>query len=61
LRHWRERDYILYRNGADTELEVERAGEAREFVEQDRALSDYPAVYARFRVRPLRSAEDDRR
>jgi hypothetical protein len=61
LHYWRDRDYILYRDGADTELEVERAGEAREFVVRDRALSDHPAVYARFRATPLTSAEEEGR
>jgi len=50
LPYWRERDYILYRDGTETSLEVLRAGEALEFVERDRALSDHPALYARFRV-----------
>jgi endonuclease/exonuclease/phosphatase (EEP) superfamily protein YafD len=59
LRNWRERDYIFYRDGADTKLEVERAGEAGEFVEKDQALSDHPAVYARFRVTSLVSAEEE--
>jgi hypothetical protein len=48
--HWRERDYILYRSGAGTKLEVEQAGEALEFVGRGRALSDHAALYARFRV-----------
>ncbi len=50
LSHWRARDYIFYREGAETSLEVVRAGEALEFVEGDRALSNHPALYARFRV-----------
>lgn len=50
LPFWRERDYILYRDGADVNLEVEQAGEATEFVNRRRALSDHPALYARFRV-----------
>ena len=57
LRGWHERDRIFYRDGVDTKLQVERAGEAREFVEGDRALSDHPAVYARFRVTRVTSAE----
>jgi len=48
--YWRERDFMLYRNGTATALVVERAGEALEFVDRDRALSDHPAIYARFRV-----------
>lgn len=47
---WRERDFILYRNGTDTELGLGAAGEATEFVNQNRALSDHPALYARFHV-----------
>ncbi len=61
LSHWRERDYILYRNGAATVLHVEQAGEGLEFVERDRALSDHPAIYARFRVTKLMSAEGEQR
>jgi hypothetical protein len=57
LREWHERDRIFYRDGVDTKLQVERAGEAREFVDGDRALSDHPAVYARFRVTRLTGAE----
>jgi hypothetical protein len=57
LRHWRERDYILYRDGEKTKLQLQQAGEAREFVARERALSDHPAVYAQFRVTPLTSAE----
>jgi hypothetical protein len=50
---WRDRDYILYRSGAQAQLSVEQAGEALEFVDGDRALSDHPAIYARFRVRAM--------
>lgn len=50
LSHWRERDHILYRSSSTTGLEIESAGEAVEFVNGDRALSDHPAVFARFRV-----------
>jgi hypothetical protein len=59
LPYWRERDYILYRDGTDTMLHAEQAGEAQEFVERDRALSDHPALYARFRITPLTSAEGE--
>jgi hypothetical protein len=48
--HWRERDYIFYRSGTAVALRVEQAGESLEFGEGDRALSDHPAIYARFRV-----------
>jgi len=61
LSHWRERDYILYRGGTATELHVEQAGEALEFVERDRALSNHPAIYARFRVTLRASAEEQQR
>ncbi len=47
---WRERDYILYRDGSETTLTVLGAGEALEFVAQSRALSDHAALFVRFRV-----------
>jgi hypothetical protein len=47
---WRERDYILYRNGSETYLEVEEAGEALQFTSAGRSLSDHPALFARFEV-----------
>lgn len=47
---WRERDFILYRDGSETQLEVEAAGEAVEFISAGRALSDHPALFARFEV-----------
>ncbi len=47
---WRERDYLLFRNGSRTKLVVLEAGEASEFVNQNLALSDHPALFARFRV-----------
>jgi len=50
LSRWRQHDYILYRSGAHVQLSVEQAGEALEFVNGRRALSDHPAVYGRFRV-----------
>jgi len=50
LPFWRERDYILYRHGAGVRLVVDEAGEATEFVHEDRALSDHPALFARFRT-----------
>jgi endonuclease/exonuclease/phosphatase family metal-dependent hydrolase len=61
LPYWRERDFIFYRDGIDTELHVEQAGEAEEFVERDRALSDHPALYARFRIAAPTSAEGESR
>lgn len=60
LPFWRERNYILYRGSADATLEVERAGEATEFVNRRRALSDHPALYARFRVESRRTEEGER-
>jgi hypothetical protein len=50
LPRWRERDHILYRSGRTAALAVTSAGEAVEFVNGDRALSDHPAVFARFRA-----------
>jgi len=47
---WKERDYILYRNGAETQLEVKESGEALEFISAGRALSDHPALFARFEI-----------
>ena len=57
LSYWRERDYILHRDGTATALRVEQVGEALEFVDGDRALSDHPALYARFRITPRTGAE----
>ena len=59
LSYSRERDYILHRDGTATTLRVERAGEAQEFVDRDRALSDHPAIYARFRVELRTSTDGD--
>ena len=59
LSYWRERDYILHRDGTAAVLRVEQAGEALEFVDRDRALSDHPAIYARFRITPRTSAEGE--
>ncbi len=47
---WRERDHIMFRSGSKTTLTVQDAGEALEFVNQNRALSDHPALFARFLV-----------
>jgi len=47
---WKERDYILYRSGSETQLEVEEAGEAIGFISAGRALSDHPALFARFEI-----------
>jgi hypothetical protein len=59
LPYWRERDHILHRDGTATALRVEQVGEALEFVDGDRALSDHAALYARFRVTPRMGAERD--
>ena len=56
LRFWRDRDYILYRDGPDTTFTVEAAGEAHEFTNRDRALSDHPALFARFHI--MRNSAD---
>jgi endonuclease/exonuclease/phosphatase family metal-dependent hydrolase len=53
LPFWRERDYVLYRSGPTTALSVEASGEAVEFVNGNRALSDHPALFVRFRAIPL--------
>ena len=51
LPFWRERNFILYRDGDMAALTVEGAGEAMEMVNDDRrALSDHAALFARFRV-----------
>jgi len=47
---WRERDFILYRDGKRAKLSVLEAGEATEFVSGNRALSDHPALYATLRI-----------
>jgi hypothetical protein len=47
---WRSRDYILYRSSRQAQISVEQAGEALEFSDGNRTLSDHPALYARFRV-----------
>jgi len=52
LPYWQERDYILFRSGDHVPLAVVDAGEAVEFVNDNRALSDHPALSARFAVMP---------
>jgi endonuclease/exonuclease/phosphatase family metal-dependent hydrolase len=54
---WRERNFILYRDGEMASLTVEQAGEATEMVVDDRALSDHAGLFARFRVVPGSGAE----
>jgi endonuclease/exonuclease/phosphatase family metal-dependent hydrolase len=43
-------DWLLHRGGAGVALAPIDAGEAREFTHEGRALSDHPALYAKFRV-----------
>jgi len=60
LAYWRERNFILYRDGENVGLTVERAGEAVQFVNEERALSDHAALYAEFRVVPATAGEVSR-
>jgi endonuclease/exonuclease/phosphatase family metal-dependent hydrolase len=50
---WPRLDYLYRRDGAAVLLQVLEAGEAREFHDGARPLSDHPALFARLRVRPL--------
>jgi len=52
-------DHLFFRSGERVSLEVERAGESREFRRDDLPLSDHPALFARFRARsrPADAAE----
>jgi endonuclease/exonuclease/phosphatase family metal-dependent hydrolase len=45
-------DYLLYRSGSGATLELLEAGEDRAFTRGSEPLSDHPALFARFRVRP---------
>jgi hypothetical protein len=47
---WRERGFVLYRSGDATRLSVEASGEAQEFVNGSRALSDHAALWVRVRA-----------
>jgi endonuclease/exonuclease/phosphatase family metal-dependent hydrolase len=47
---WHRHDCVLYRDGPETRLELESAGEATGFVRKNRPLSDHAALYARFLV-----------
>jgi len=49
-------DYVLFRSGAGAVLELEAAGEAREFADGPTPLSDHPALFARFRISNAASA-----
>lgn len=50
LPQWLRRDFIFLRDGDTVSLERTASGEALEFVNRNRALSDHPAAYARFEV-----------
>jgi hypothetical protein len=52
---WSRLDYILYRSGPELELSVVEAGVAREFEYRGKPLSDHPALFARFELRPTRT------
>jgi exonuclease III len=49
---WREHDFLLFRSGNGARLSVVETGEAKEFVNGKRALSDHPALFARLSVAP---------
>jgi hypothetical protein len=59
LPNWLERDYILYSHSEDYALVIEEHGEASEFVSRNRALSDHPALYIRFRAKPITSLPEN--
>ncbi len=46
----RQLDYLLYRDGGGTELELVEAGFATDFERNGVPLSDHPALFARFRI-----------
>ncbi len=46
-------DFILYRSGSQVALLPEQSGEAREFSDGPTPLSDHPALFAVFRVKPV--------
>jgi endonuclease/exonuclease/phosphatase family metal-dependent hydrolase len=56
---WRERDYILFREGTRVAVEVEQSGEDTAFVNRGRALSDHPALYAIFSFQPREPGEQE--
>ena len=49
-------DYILYRDGPGVWLQPLEVGEAREFADGDAPLSDHPALFVRFEVRPVEAS-----
>ena len=55
--YWRERDYILYRDGDSADLTLVDSGEALEFTSAGRSLSDHPALFASFSVRRIMTNE----
>ena len=52
LPQWARRDFIFARDGDAVAVKLMGSGEASEFVNRNRALSDHPATYARFEVQP---------
>jgi endonuclease/exonuclease/phosphatase family metal-dependent hydrolase len=50
---WRRLDYLYRRDGVAVLLQLLEAGEAREFSDGPRPLSDHPALFVRLRARPL--------
>lgn len=48
---WTRVDYLFYRSGGETPLEVLAAGQDREFVYEGGPLSDHPALFLRLKVR----------
>jgi endonuclease/exonuclease/phosphatase family metal-dependent hydrolase len=50
---WKRLDYLYRRDGVAVLLQVLDAGEAREFSDGGRPLSDHPALFVRLRARPL--------
>ena len=50
LPQWLRRDFIFARDGDTVSVKLTASGEALEFVNRNRALSDHPAIYARFEV-----------
>ncbi len=53
LPHWKERDFILVRDGANAKLHVVEAGEDLRFSSTTRTLSDHPAIFARILVEKI--------
>lgn len=54
---WEVLDYLLYRSGGGVALEVAEAGEDPSFAAGGVALSDHPAIFARFRVTRAEGAD----